>query len=385
MAFTHRSASRLVSSLIAGMMMLCASASPVFADGIQEAEQLLRLKQPQQALEKIDSYLVQRPRDPQGRFFKGLILTELGKIPEATSVFQKLTEDYPELPEPYNNLAVLYAQQKQYDKAKTALEMAIRTHPSYAVAHENLGDIYARMATQAYDRALQLDSSNKAAQSKLNLIREMVGNGSRGNQKPRAIAPIAAAPSTTTATPAPAAPPAPSTPAAPAVPAKQAEVAKPAEAPKPPTPTAPATAPAPTAAPAPAPAAAVPAAPAKAATPAAAAPPVAELTRTVQDWAAAWSRKDVKGYLGHYAADFKVPDGKSRSAWEAERRSRIAKPGAIEVRVENVKVKSVAADRADATFRQHYKAVGLKTSTTKTLTLVRRDGRWLIQQERVGG
>ncbi|WP_019917477.1 tetratricopeptide repeat protein [Methyloversatilis discipulorum] len=377
MAFTHRSASRLVSSLIAGLMMLCASVSPVFADSIQEAEQLLRLKQPQQALEKIDIYLAQRPRDPQGRFFKGLILTELGKIPEATLVFQKLTEDYPELPEPYNNLAVLYAQQKQYDKAKTALEMAIRTHPSYAVAHENLGDIYARMATQAYDRALQLDSSNKAAQSKLNLIREMVGNGSRGNQKPRAIAPIAAAPSTATATPAPTAPPVPVTPAAPAAP-KQAEAAKPAEAPKPPAAT-------PAPASAPAPAAAVPEAPAKAAAPTAATPPVAELSRTVQDWAAAWSRKDVKSYLGYYAADFKVPDGKPRSAWEAERRSRIAKPGAIEVRVENVKVKSVAADRADATFRQHYKAVGLKTSTTKTLTLVRRDGRWLIQQERVGG
>ncbi|WP_020165311.1 tetratricopeptide repeat protein [Methyloversatilis discipulorum] len=379
MAFTHRSASRLVSSLIAGLMMLCASVSPVFADSIQEAEQLLRLKQPQQALEKIDIYLAQRPRDPQGRFFKGLILTELGKIPEATLVFQKLTEDYPELPEPYNNLAVLYAQQKQYDKAKTALEMAIRTHPSYAVAHENLGDIYARMATQAYDRALQLDSSNKAAQSKLNLIREMVGNGSRGNQKPRAIAPIAAAPSTATATPAPAAPPAPSTPAAPAAPAKQPEAAKPAEVPKPPAPTAAAPAPVP------APAAAVPAPAPKADVPAATVPPVAELTRTVQDWAAAWSRKDVKSYLGYYAADFKVPDGKPRGAWETERRSRIAKPGAIEVRVENVKVKSVATDRADATFRQHYKAVGLKTSTTKTLTLVRRDGRWLIQQERVGG
>jgi ketosteroid isomerase-like protein len=376
MAFTHRSASRLVSSLIAGLLMLCASVSPVFADSIQEAEQLLRLKQPQQALEKIDIYLAQRPRDPQGRFFKGLILTELGRIPEATLVFQKLTEDYPELPEPYNNLAVLYAQQKQYDKAKTALEMAIRTHPSYAVAHENLGDIYARMATQAYDRALQLDSSNKAAQSKLNLIREMVGNGSRGNQKPRAIAPIAAAPSTATATPAPTAPPAPSTPAAPA---KQPEAAKPAEAPKPPAPTAAAPAPVP------APAAAVPAPAPKADAPAAAVPPVAELTRTVQDWAAAWSRKDVKSYLGYYAADFKVPDGKPRGAWETERRSRIAKPGAIEVRVENVKVKAAAADRADATFRQHYRAVGLKTSTTKTLTLVRRDGRWLIQQERVGG
>jgi tetratricopeptide (TPR) repeat protein len=80
---------------------------------------------------------------------------------------------------------LLFSEQKQYDKAKTALEMAIRTHPSYAVAHENLGDIYARMATQAYDRALQLDSSNTGAQSKLNLIREMVGNSSTKGSRPR--------------------------------------------------------------------------------------------------------------------------------------------------------------------------------------------------------
>ena len=83
---------------------------------------------------------------------------------EATGVFLKLTEEAPELPEPYNNLAVIYAQQKQYDKAKAALEMAIRTHPSYAVAHENLGDLYAKMARQAYDRALQIDAGNASAQ-----------------------------------------------------------------------------------------------------------------------------------------------------------------------------------------------------------------------------
>jgi tetratricopeptide (TPR) repeat protein len=94
-------------------------------------------------------------------------------------VFSKLTEDYPELPEPYNNLAVIYAQQKQYDKAKQALEMAIRTHPSYATAHENLGDIYARLASQAYDKALQIDSSNSSAQNKLALIRDLMSTASR--------------------------------------------------------------------------------------------------------------------------------------------------------------------------------------------------------------
>jgi tetratricopeptide (TPR) repeat protein len=88
-------------------------------------------------------------------------------------VFTALTEDYPELPEPYNNLAVLYASQGNYEKAKSALELAIHTHPSYATAHENLGDIYAQLASRAYDRALQLDKTNTAAQTKLAMVKEL--------------------------------------------------------------------------------------------------------------------------------------------------------------------------------------------------------------------
>jgi tetratricopeptide (TPR) repeat protein len=96
----------------------------------------------------------------------------MGQPTEAMAVFSALSEDYPELPEPYNNLAVVYAQQKQYEKARTALEMAIRTDPGYALARENLGDVYARLASQAYDQALQLDPSNKVTQSKLSRLRE---------------------------------------------------------------------------------------------------------------------------------------------------------------------------------------------------------------------
>jgi tetratricopeptide (TPR) repeat protein len=65
-----------------------------------------------------------------------LILTEQGNSKEAIEIFTKLTQDYPELPEPYNNLAVIYASQGQYDKARAALEQSIRTHPSYATAYE---------------------------------------------------------------------------------------------------------------------------------------------------------------------------------------------------------------------------------------------------------
>ncbi|MES2770981.1 MAG: tetratricopeptide repeat protein, partial [Pseudomonadota bacterium] len=124
-------------------LILSFSAACSFAatDTLPDAQRLLKQGQMSQALEKVDSYLSSKPKDAQGRFLKGLILTEMARSAEAINLFTKLTEDYPELPEPYNNLAVLYAQQKQYEKARAALEAAIKTHPSYSIAHENLGDI----------------------------------------------------------------------------------------------------------------------------------------------------------------------------------------------------------------------------------------------------
>jgi tetratricopeptide (TPR) repeat protein len=113
------------------------------------------------------------------RFLKGVIQTQAGSTAEAIATFQALTQDYPELPEPYNNLAALYASQNELDKARTALEMAVRMNPSYAIAHENLGDIYARMATQSYGRALQLEPGNPLLQPKINLLRELPAAGAK--------------------------------------------------------------------------------------------------------------------------------------------------------------------------------------------------------------
>ena len=181
-------------------------AAPAFADNLPDVQRLIKQGQYPQALEKVDAYLSSRPKDAQGRFLKGLIFTEMNKPADAIGVFTKLSEDYPELPEPYNNLAVLYAQQKQYDKARTALEMAIRTHPSYAIAYENLGDVYAKLASQAYDKALQLDNSNSTTQNKLALIRDLITTSGKGNVKPQpatvAAAPVAAAAAPAAAKPA---------------------------------------------------------------------------------------------------------------------------------------------------------------------------------------
>ncbi|MDP1956991.1 MAG: tetratricopeptide repeat protein, partial [Rhodocyclaceae bacterium] len=176
--------------LALGLAVASLTALPVRADSFSEASQLLKSGQHAEALKQVNRHLAAKPKDAQGRFLKGVILAALNKQKEAIEVFQKLTEDYPDLPEPYNNLAVIHAQQKQYDKAKQALESAIRTHPAYATAHENLGDIYSRLASQAYGKALQIDSSNASAQTKLAMINDLVGGDKGGAGKAAESKPV---------------------------------------------------------------------------------------------------------------------------------------------------------------------------------------------------
>lgn len=357
--------SRIVFALATTAFCFAVASTPLHADELQDIQTLIKQGNQTLALERVNAYLVSRPKDAQGRFLKGVILTEQNKTAEAIKVFTTLTEDYPELPEPYNNLAVLYAQQQQYDKARQALETAIQTHPSYATAHENLGDIYAKMASQAYDRALQIDKSNTAAQTKLALIKEIFPVNSR---LPRSTVRVAAAakpvapsvaatapvqPAPTIMTPKPATPPPAVTanPKAEKAPEKIAE--KPLEKPT----------------------------------------EKADKSRTdeaesifaaVNGWAHAWASKNVSDYLAHYAPDFKTPRGEARAEWEKTRRERISAPKKIQVAVTAPKVVMKDEHHASVTFRQHYVAGALNTSTTKTLVLVKSGDTWLIQQERVG-
>ena len=106
----------------------------------------------------------------------GVILSEQRKPNEAISVFRSVSDDRPELPEPYNNLGVLYAGQGRYEEARRALESAILADPKYATAHENLGDVYARMAAQSYERAGKLDPKGASARTKLKLIDQLFAN-----------------------------------------------------------------------------------------------------------------------------------------------------------------------------------------------------------------
>ena len=152
-------------------------------DPYAEVGQLVRTGKLAEASTKVEQYLAGKPRDPQMRFLKSVVQTEQGKPDEAVETLTQITQEFPELPEPYNNLAVLYAGQNQYDKARAALEMAIRLNPNYATAHENLGDVYAKLASQSYSRSLQLQANNPQATQKVAALTTMLAPQSA---KPRA-------------------------------------------------------------------------------------------------------------------------------------------------------------------------------------------------------
>ena len=103
----------------------------------------------------------------------------------------------------------------------------------------------------------------------------------------------------------------------------------------------------------------------------------------MRGWASAWGRKDVPAYLAHYAKDFKTPKGESRGDWEKVRKIRINAPKKIEVEIESPKV-SISGDKsASVSFRQIYRSDVVKASGTKTLIMVKSNGKWLIHEERV--
>jgi Flp pilus assembly protein TadD len=144
-----------------------------YAETLRDARGLVDRKQYDVAIARLDTLIAAHPREPQARFMKGLALTDAGRREEAIVLLRGLLADFPELPEPRNNLAVLYAQKGEYALARDELEIALQAAPDYAVAHENLADVYARLAATHYERTVELDKRNKTAPAKLKLVRDV--------------------------------------------------------------------------------------------------------------------------------------------------------------------------------------------------------------------
>ncbi len=307
-----------------GASILCILASGVWAaTALDEAQALINDGRYEQALERLERHLKAVPQDAEARFARGLVLVKLGRTEAAISAFADLTRDYPQLPEPYNNLAVLYAQQGDYEKARDALEAALATHPSYATAHENLGDIYAALASAAYNRALMLDQDNSTVRQKLRLMEQL----DTLPQDSVASLPPPPPPSTTTT-------------------ASRSEP------------------------------------PAALTASGAAAPDVTEAVLTaVRRWADAWAAQDVEAYLAAYAPNFDPGGGMSRSAWADLRRQRISAPASIRVEVIDPQVVRLSDAQVRVSFTQVYESDTYADRVNKVLELQRIGDRWLITRE----
>lgn len=358
-----------------------AHASPAAVD---EVQQLMEKGQLSAASSRVQAHLKKDSSDVQLRFLQAVIAAEQKKYDQAIRLFTALTQDHPTLPEPYNNLAVIYAIQGEDRKAAQVLEQAIRTNPSYATAHQNLGDVYARIANEAYAKALQLDSAQKAEKPKLTLISRIATPAATASTlpAPTAAAVTIAAATAPVPTPVPAPAPEPAPTPAPAAPITTT-----------PAPAEPAVTAAPPAAPAPEPKPA--ATPAKAAADSApehnarkaqAAEQERQAMKAVEKavaaWASAWEQQNMNAYYAAYSNRFD-PQGMSLSAWKAERKNRIVGKPAISVKISDLKI-TVNGDRASASFRQQYSSGGYRASTNKTLRMQNEGGKWRITREETG-
>lgn len=320
---------------LASCMMVVAAPLVHAATPVEQAQSMVAKGDLQGALTVLDDYLKTSPKDADARFTRGLVLTKLGRTDDAIAVFSALTKDYPQLPEPYNNLAVLYAQKGQYDKARDALEAALATHPSYATASENLGDVYAALAGVAYNRALMLDKNNQQIRYKLSLINKLSAPAGKTQVANEA---------------APKPPPTEDHAAQAAAPAAKSEAPENSEA---------------------------------AAAPASPAIDKAAITAAVEGWAAAWSKQDVNAYFSHYAKDFNPGDGQSYAAWKKERTARVKGPKFIKVKLSDIQINTLDAKRVRVRFKQDYHSNLLSSVVTKGLELEDAGGRWKILRENV--
>lgn len=436
-------AARLLALVVGACAVYGSSAAWADQVAVDEIAGLLEQGRLEQAAKRADAYVKHNPSDIQVRFLQGVIATEQGSNAKAIDIFTAISREYPQLPEPFNNLAVLYAAQGEERKAVEVLESAIRTNPSYATAHENLGDLYARMASEAYTKALQLDDSRKALQPKLSLITQIVPvQDGAGAARTNETVQVAQVPAQT------------QTPAqtrqiqaretAQAAQAEQQRVAQQkqaqeqarqvrleaeqaaqrqladkaaadkAAAEKIATEKASAEKAAaalaqaatnkaaadkleaqqrldeakktaePTKAEQPAPQAQAVTQPVE--RPAnATASAVAEINAVVKDWTTAWQAQDMPAYFAVYSTHFKPADGSTVAQWKAQRTERTVGRPAITVQLRNLKVTGVSNEAATVRFHQTYSAGGFRAATQKTLTMKKEGGQWRIASERTGG
>jgi Flp pilus assembly protein TadD len=152
-----------------------ATASPA-----TQVQELLRQGQADSALDKVDAALIAEPRNASLRFLRGVSLMDLQRDAEAAQAFTALAEEYPELPDPWNNLALLHVRAGQTERARQALEVALRNDPGHRTARLNLGEVYLMLAAQSWQAAANIAALEPAQLRRLDVVRELLSTALPG-------------------------------------------------------------------------------------------------------------------------------------------------------------------------------------------------------------
>ena len=359
--------------------------SKLLASELKQAQKLQSKGDLKGAFDQVNDYLVTNPKDPNGWLLYGISLINQNKLNEAADLFSKLINLYPDSPEPYNNLAVVYARQGNNDKAVETLLKAFDTHPSYAQVQTNLKTVYAALATQAYNRALNLDNDNKAPRADLGVLDQVYQPVSTQTilatattvAKPQQVA-IVTQPQVAVA-PAP----------VPAANTKlvieerdESEGVVPVQPPEEPA------------------AEANPTDIAAANTQTTTEPQseavsgtettkssvlsdavITEVLAVISNWATAWASQDVSSYLDFYTADYTPGAGVTHKQWVRGRQIRLSKPSFINVDISDISLAEAGNGNVRSVFRQKYQSDTYQDEVYKTLTLTRVNGHWKIATE----
>ncbi|MBT8142882.1 MAG: tetratricopeptide repeat protein [Gammaproteobacteria bacterium] len=296
---------------------------------LNRARAYLEQGRTQEAILELEGDISADPNNAEARFLKGVALQAMKRHDEAIEMYSGLVNDFPELPEPWNNLAVLWADKQEFDKAEDALRAAIKTNKSYATAHENLGDIYTQRASIAYSDALSLQPPNSSAvEIKLSMIdnillppearRQVVAQQTPANTRPVNTRPANTTPANTS---------------------RPVDTANTSAANN------------------------------------------SAVRDAIVQWADAWSRRDVPGYLSYYANNFRPVGGASRTAWAKYRSERLKAPSFILVNVSDLRMSNNSDGSVSATFKQDYQSDGYKDKVIKTLRMVNTASGWKIVRE----
>ena len=336
------------------LAIILGTVSPVVAGELDDIYRLADEKKLDQAMVKLDAFLQDHPKDAQARFLQGLIFTGKSRNDDAIRVFQALGAEFPDLPEPFNNLAVLYAERGDYERSRQALVNAIRILPDYATAHENLGDIYAKLASQSYAHALRINGANDFVYAKLDLLKKLF------------VLPNTPLSDVVTAS----------------APGKQVEEAKVIN-----KPVISAVEPVKPALVAEPPSTVV--AEEKSSTDSSSTPTTTPedvqriaIEKVVIAWAKAWSARNADEYLAFYSDKSRFPEKfPDRDAWKNQRKQVLARTSKINVTVSNIKVTVADSAHARVTFMQKYWSPRYQDQVSKTLDMQKDGDEWKILQE----